>query len=216
MSAPSSPLALVAIASAAIAGAILLVYLIRRPKLGGATKLWLLLGLGVFPILTAGAGNVQGFEATKERAFCASCHVMIEHTMDSDNLTSASLSSRHGRNKLFGSENCYACHADYGMYGTILTKMGGMKHVYYYYLGGYSSMPMDVAKKTIRISKPYPNESCMQCHSTQDPLWAAHPDHKASLDDTRADKVSCASGGCHGFAHPYWPNAADTADGGMR
>ena len=93
---------------------------------------------------------------------------------------STSLASRHGRNQLFGDQNCYYCHADYGMYGTILTKMGGMKHVYYYYLGGYRSMPLDVARTTIHIKKPYPNESCMQCHSTEDPLWAAHPDHKAA------------------------------------
>ena len=62
---------------------IIVSYLIFRPKLHGATKLWLLLGLGVFPIVTAGAGNVQGFEATKDRTFCASCHEMTEHTTDS-------------------------------------------------------------------------------------------------------------------------------------
>ncbi|MEO9194673.1 MAG: NapC/NirT family cytochrome c [Polyangia bacterium] len=199
-----SILACVALVSAAIAATILVVYLVRRPSLGGATKLWLLLGLGVFPILTAGSGNIVGFEATKERSFCASCHVMTVHTADSDDPTSVTLSSRHARNKLFGAEDCYTCHADYGMYGTILTKWGGLKHVYNYYLRGYHSMTIEEAKKSIRINHPYPNENCMQCHSTKNLLWASKPDHKAILSDVRDGKISCASGGCHGFAHPSW------------
>jgi nitrate/TMAO reductase-like tetraheme cytochrome c subunit len=203
-------LALLAIGSAVIAATIIVVYLVRRPSLVAVTKLWLVLGLGVFPLLTAGAGNIVGFEATKERSFCASCHVMTVHTADSDDPASVTLSSRHARNKLFGAENCYTCHADYGMYGTILTKWGGLKHVYNYYLGGYHSMTMEEAKKSIHINKPYPNENCMQCHSTKDLIWASKPDHKASLGDDRAGKISCASGGCHGFAHPYWL----TPDGG--
>ena len=200
-----SLISLVPLVSAAIAATILVVFLVRRPSLtSGATKLWLLLGLFVFPILTAGVGNVQGFEATKTRTFCASCHVMKEHTDDSDNPMSLSLSSRHARNKLFGDENCYACHADYGMYGTLLTKVGGMRHVYYYYLGGYSGMSMAEAKAKIRIHAPFPNENCMQCHSTKDALWEERPDHKSALPDLRAGRMSCASAGCHGVAHPGW------------
>ena len=200
----SSSLAFVALISAVIAATILVVYLVRRPRLGGATKLWLLLGLGVFPILTAGAGNIVGFETTEERSFCASCHVMIAHTADSDDSTSLSLSSRHARNKLFGDKNCYTCHANYGMYGTVLTKWGGLKHVYHFYFSGYYSMTIAEAKKSIHVNQPFPNKNCMQCHSTKDVLWNATPDHKASLRDVRAGKISCASGGCHGLAHPYW------------
>lgn len=205
-----SPLALVALVCAAIAATILVTYLVFRPRLGGVTKLSLLLGLGVFPILTAGAGNLEGFEATKKRDFCASCHLMTLHTSDSANPLSQTLSARHARNYLFGSENCYVCHADYGMYGTLLTKMGGMMHVYNYYFAGYATMPIDEAKKTIRVKKPYPNSSCMQCHSTKDEDFLTYPDHKASLEDARAGRVSCASAGCHGVAHPYWQRA----DGG--
>lgn len=204
MIANPSPLGLFAIACAASSAAILVVYLIRRPRLVGATKVWLLLGLGIFPVGTALAGNIVGFEETKKRTFCGSCHVMTAHTFDSDDPKSVTLSSRHGRNKLFGGENCYVCHADYGIYGTVVTKMGGMGHVWNYYLGGYHSISMDEAKRTIHIKKPYPNENCMQCHSTTTELWMKTSDHRASLDDVRSDRVSCASGGCHGLAHPYW------------
>lgn len=210
MTAHPPPLALVALVCAALAATILVLYLVFRPRLSGVTKLWLLLGLGVFPIMTAGAGNIQGFEATKTREFCSSCHLMTLHTSDSDDLASKTLSARHARNELFGSENCYVCHADYGMYGTVVTKMGGMMHVYNYYLGGYGAMSIEDAKKTIRLNQAYPNTNCMQCHSTMGALWMGQPDHKASLEDVRAGRVSCASAGCHGVAHPYWPSA----DGG--
>ena len=140
------PLALFAFVCAGFAAIILIVYLVRRPPLVGVTKVWLFLGLGVFPIGVAAAGNYQGFEATKERKFCGSCHVMIPHASDSNDLQSGSLASRHARNKLFGDTNCYVCHADYGMYGTIVTKMGGMRHVWLY-VTEFRNMSLAEAKK---------------------------------------------------------------------
>jgi cytochrome c-type protein NapC len=202
MIAHQPPLTLFAIACAILAALILVVYLVRQPPLVGATKVWLLLGLGVFPLGVAAAGNVQGFEATKERHFCGSCHVMIPHASDSNDTKSLSLASRHARNHLFGDANCYMCHADYGMYGTILTKLGGMRHVWLY-VTEYRNVSLEEAKKTIHLVKPYPNENCMQCHSTELTIWQRVPDHKSSLLDVRQQRVSCASAGCHGYAHPF-------------
>src|ERR1700689_4149792 len=107
MSAVTSPLAVLELACAALSAVILVGYLVIRPPLVRATKLGLLLGLGVFPIGAAFAGNVQGFEATKARTFCGSCHVMALHRADSDDRASGSLAARHGRNAMFGDENCY-------------------------------------------------------------------------------------------------------------
>jgi NapC/NirT cytochrome c family protein len=197
------PLTLLVLACAAISAGILIVYLFLKPPLVGATKLWLLLGLGVFPIAAAAAGNIEGYKATKQRAFCGSCHVMVPHASDSDDFKSLSLASRHARNNLFGNENCYVCHADYGMFGTVMTKLGGMGHVWEY-VTRYHSVPIEEAKKTIHLRKPYPNENCMQCHSTELDLWGRQPDHKSALAEVRSGRLSCASGGCHGFAHPFW------------
>jgi cytochrome c-type protein NapC len=197
-----SPIALLALACAASSAIILLVYLIRRPPLDGATKVSLFMGLGAFPIGLAALGNYQDFEATKNRAFCGSCHVMIPHASDSDDPKSQSLAARHARNRMFGGDNCYACHADYGMFGTVTTKMGGMRHVYLY-ATEYRNTSLAEARAKIHLVKPYPNGNCMQCHSTEGELWMKHPDHKASLEDVRSGRVSCASGGCHGFAHPF-------------
>jgi nitrate/TMAO reductase-like tetraheme cytochrome c subunit len=206
----SSPLAVIALICAGSSAAILIVYLILRPQLRRTAKLWLFFGLGVFPLGVALTGNVQGFEATKKRQFCGSCHVMVPHASDSDATTSASLSSRHARNRLFGDENCYACHADYGMFGTIMTKIGGMRHVWLYYTE-YRNVNVEQAKETIHLRKPYPNDNCMQCHSTQGKLWQQQSDHKATLDDVRSGRVSCASAGCHGYAHPNFRPPGDPA-----
>jgi nitrate/TMAO reductase-like tetraheme cytochrome c subunit len=205
-----SPLAVVALICAGCSAAILIVYLIRRPALERAVKIWLLFGLGVFPLGVAFAGNIQGFEATKKRHFCGSCHVMVPHASDSNWATSLSLSSRHARNKLFGDENCYGCHADYGMFGTVVTKMGGMRHVWLYYTE-YRKVSIEEARETIHLLKPYPNDNCMQCHSTEGKLWQQKPDHQATLEDVRSGRVSCASGGCHGYAHPNFRPPGEVA-----
>lgn len=206
------PLTFIALLCAGLAAIILISFLIRRPPLVGTTKMWLLLGLGVFPLGAAGAGNIEGFQATKQRTFCGSCHVMTPHSSDSDAMTSGSLASRHARNALFGGENCYVCHADYGMFGTVLTKLGGLRHVYEY-VTHYRNVSLEEAKTTIHLYKPYPNDNCMQCHSTRLDLWQRTPDHKAALTEVRANRISCASAGCHGFAHPFTKPAPQAPQG---
>jgi nitrate/TMAO reductase-like tetraheme cytochrome c subunit len=198
----SHPFLAVAVACAAVAATLTLWFLVRRPALTHATKLVLLLGLGVFPIATAATGNVAGFEATKERSFCGSCHVMTPYRNDSEDPKSLSLAARHSRNALFGDENCYACHADYGMYGTVITKLGGLRHVYEYTLH-YRNMSLEEARATIHIRKPYANATCMHCHSTDNPIWNAVPEHSSLIVQLRDGSLSCASSGCHGPAHPF-------------
>lgn len=198
----TEPLTAVALGCAAISAVLVLWYLIARPMMTRTTKIVLLLGMGVFPIGTAMTGNYAGYEATKERTFCGSCHVMTPYTEDSGNPKSTTLAARHGRNAMFGAQNCYTCHADYGMFGTVKTKLGGMRHVYLY-ATEYHSMSLAEAKDKIHILKPFPNATCMHCHSTQNPGFNAVDDHKSILDRVRAGTVSCASSGCHGPAHPF-------------
>ncbi len=206
----------VAATSAAIAAGILLVHLLRPRPTTGRRKLWLLMGLGVFPIVTAGTANIAGFEATQSRKFCGSCHVMIPHAEDSGDPKSLSLAAVHARNEYFGENNCYTCHKDYGMYGFVLTKLGGMRHVYLY-LTEYRKMPLEESKPSIRILKPLPNANCMHCHTTTTKIWLEVPDHASSLESVRSGKVSCASAGCHGFAHPMTKLGKELAlDGGVR
>jgi cytochrome c-type protein NapC len=197
----------VALVSAAIAAAILLHFLIKKPKLDLGRKLALFLGLGVFPAVCAATSTVAGMEQTTHREFCGSCHTMDEHFDNATDPHAQSLAARHTRNPFFGEESCYVCHADYGMYGYALTKLGGMKHVYYYYLGGYRQMTPDESRKDVHLAKPYDNNNCRQCHTTTARVWRAIPDHTSMQKELFANKVSCASPGCHGYAHPFTKGA---------
>jgi nitrate/TMAO reductase-like tetraheme cytochrome c subunit len=207
----ANPLIAAAIACAAAAAVLLLWYLLRRPQLNHTTKLVLLAAIGVLPLATATTGNVAGFEATKDRQFCGSCHVMTPYKDDSENPASLALAARHARNGLFGELNCYACHADYGMFGTVVTKMGGLRHIYEYVLH-YRNMSLDEARRTIHIRRPFQNATCMHCHSTQGPTWNAVKEHASLLDRVRSGQISCASAGCHGPAHPFSKSPALAPD----
>jgi cytochrome c-type protein NapC len=199
----TSWLGMVALFSAACAVAILVRHLVRRPALDLKAKLLLLLGLGVFPGIAAMSSTVVGMEATTHREFCGSCHVMGPYYENTADPKAQSLSARHSRNPFFGDRSCYVCHADYGMFGYVLTKAGGMRHVYEYWLGGYREMTLEEAKHAIHLIKPYDNHNCRQCHTATLHDWRRVPDHKSLEAELASNKVSCASAGCHGYAHPF-------------
>ncbi|MFO0597496.1 MAG: NapC/NirT family cytochrome c [Myxococcaceae bacterium] len=192
-----------AIGAALIAAALLAHHLIFRPELKATTRLKLLLGLGVFPFVAAVATTGSGMERTTEREFCGSCHVMETHLTDLTDPNSLSLASRHSRNKQVGPHACYTCHADYGLLGYPMTKLTGMSHVYKYYFAGYRSYSLERFHAEVRIAKPYPNANCQQCHSGTLASFANVREHLGLQDELAANKVSCASAGCHGVAHRF-------------
>jgi cytochrome c-type protein NapC len=198
----NNPLTAAALTFASISTLLVVWFLLWRPTLTQPTKIVLLLGIGVLPLATAASGNVSGYEATKQRSFCGSCHVMTPYQNDSEDPHSTTLAARHARNALFGDENCYACHANYGMFGTIVTKLGGLRHVYEYTMH-YHSMSLEEAREKIHIREPFQNSTCMHCHSTTGPAWRGVKEHASLLDSVRSGAVSCASAGCHGPAHPF-------------
>jgi len=191
-----------AIVCAVLSAAILIWFLLRKPPLNGPVKVLLLFGFGVFPIGSAATGNIAGFEHTKHRRFCGSCHVMGPYRADAENPLSLSLASAHARNEEFGTDNCYECHKDYGAFSTVMTKLGGMRHVYEYYTH-YRNVDVRTALAEIELYKPFANASCMSCHSSTAPLWLEVSDHRSGLEGVRNGHVSCVSNGCHGPAHPF-------------
>lgn len=191
-----------AIVFALLGAGIMVWYLISHPPLTRRTKLWLLMGIGVFPIMTALTGNVNGFVKTQNRDFCGGCHVMGAYTGDSDDDSSLTLASLHARNESFGDKNCYSCHADYGMFGSITTKLGSLSHVYHYY-GTYRTMTQEDALKKLKLYRPYPNVNCTQCHSMIARRWKKTKEHNGALEEIKLGEMSCVSSGCHGPAHPF-------------
>jgi cytochrome c-type protein NapC len=88
------------------------------------------------------------------------------------------------------------------MFQTIKAKSAGLGHVWAY-VTEYHSVPVDEALRRIEMHRPYPNANCIQCHSTRLPGWLEVQDHRGMLGDLRSGRVSCASRGCHGPAHPF-------------
>lgn len=198
----SDPLALATVACALAAGAILVWFLAARPGLSPATKALLLFGIGLLPIGAATMGNLRGFEETKRRRFCGSCHVMGPYARDLADEASQTLAAQHARNASFGHQACYACHRDYGMYGTVTTKIGGLRHVWAY-VAEYRDLPVAESLRRIRLYRPYPNDNCQQCHSMRLVAWREVADHAALADEIATGRISCVSEGCHGPAHPF-------------
>lgn len=202
-SALTNPLVAGALGATVLSTIIVLWFLFGRPPLDARTKVLLFGGMFVLPTAAALAGNLVGFQLTTQRSFCGSCHVMEPYTDDSRDPTSTTLASRHARNHWFGDQNCYTCHADYQMFGTVVTKISGLSHVYFYYFTEWGQMSKDQFLKAVHINKPYTNTPCLQCHSTETPAFLRVRDHKSALESIRAGEVGCASKGCHGPAHPF-------------
>jgi cytochrome c-type protein NapC len=211
----SDLLKLGSLVGAALSVLIIVWYLAIRPPLGRLAKVMLFFGLGVFPSGVALMGNIAGFEYTKTRDFCGSCHVMGPYVRDAGDGRSGSLASAHSRNRWFGHDSCYTCHADYGMFGAVSTKVNGMKHLFHYVTdyantgpdgeGGkplklYKRQDMEAKRITEEQFTRHVNGVCTQCHSTEDPIWIAAGGHEGVVADVRADKAVCID--CHGDIHP--------------
>ncbi len=83
------------------------------------------------------------------------------------------------------------------MFGGLKAKLGGLKHIYVYYLGN-PPKPED-----IKLYEPYNNRECLHCHAgarsfEEGAVHAADPELLPAL---KANKVSCMSSGCHQVVH---------------
>jgi hypothetical protein len=191
-------LASAAIALSAVSAIFIVGFWIKSPPLTGAVKLLLLFTMLVLPTSAAMIGNVSNLEATKTVSFCNQCHVMNSYVDDVRDPNSPLLASRHARLPAFKDDACYVCHADYGMYGGVTTKIGGMHHVVAFYSDDWS----EPGHRPPALYKPYDLRTCLECH---DPLKADAPlEHRVHADKIRELSLSCVASGCHGHPHPPW------------
>jgi cytochrome c-type protein NapC len=190
-------LTIIAVVCGVSAAVILVVYLVRRPPLRPATKVWLFLGLGPLPIGAAMSANTVDFERTKDREFCGSCHVMHPYTNDAANRGSRTLAAAHSQSPYFGHESCYICHADYGMFGAVTTKIGGMHHVWDFYTKDWDGPN----SRKPALYEPYDPATCQQCHPTSAAPFQSRLEHRVHAGAVSRGDASCISDGCHGPAH---------------
>jgi len=116
---------------------------------------------------------------------------MDAHVADLRDPGSDSLAATHFKNRYILDDQCYTCHADYGMFGSMSAKLDGVRHVVHYSLGSY--------KTPLKIARPYPNVRCLGCHG-ESQKWLKSEGHPPE-DQPALFKgdVSCLD--CHGPAH---------------
>jgi cytochrome c-type protein NapC len=196
-------LKVIALLCAVFSGVINVWFLVAHRGPDVSTRVLLFLGVGVLPLGVAFSGNVAGFEASKERSFCGSCHVMEPYVADAKDQSSESLASLHSRNPRFRKQSCYTCHSDYGMYGTLTTKTAGMQHLWRYYTVHRDTSLSQVLHGGLSLYQPFLNAKCQTCHSGELPGFKDEPEHAAVKAGLATGEVRCVGGGCHGPAHPF-------------
>ena len=174
--------------------------LIARPGITstGGGKIMAFLVLFVLPILCFGMGASSELEHARSTEFCLSCHIMEPYGKSLLVDDPQHLGAAHFQNhRVPADEACYTCHTNYAMFGGIKAKLGGLKHIYVYYLG------KPPAPENIKLYEPYNNRECLHCHLgarsfEEGSVHAADPD---LLPAIKANKTSCISSGCHEVVH---------------
>jgi cytochrome c nitrite reductase small subunit len=154
-------------------------------------RLVALLALIVLPATAALLANYHTFEGVHEVDGCASCHVMLPMVNDMRDPGSETLAALHYKNRWIADNQCYHCHSDYGLGGSLEAKMTGFRHLARYTTGTYH--------EPIQARVKFDNNNCLHCHEKA-PKWVAVEPHVEALPDLRANKLTCVE--CHGAPHP--------------
>jgi cytochrome c nitrite reductase small subunit len=171
--------------------------IIFRGRQTHGSALWLhLLVLAVFPLALIPIGSFAVLEDSTQVRFCGTCHlVMKPYVDDLHNPKTDSLAAAHFQQRSMPGTECYGCHSDYGLHGTVAAKFEGLRHVYKYWTSTYT-FPL----------KMYPpgfsNELCLKCHNGAKAFMqqAVHLDDNNQVSsDLLTDNMSCTQ--CHGPAH---------------
>ena len=152
--------------------------------------------LFVLPVVVAFMGAAEQMRRTEQTEFCLSCHVMEPYGRSLRVDDPTYLPAGHFQNGRIPREQaCYTCHTDYVLYGTALTKIRGLRHVYAQYVSG--------AQNPIRLYSPYNNRECLHCHAGARSFeeGAVHNADPSIMASIKSNELSCVSSGCHANVH---------------
>jgi cytochrome c-type protein NapC len=192
---PTLAIVILVLFSAMLAGVIVVRPAITVSSAGKILAFGVLFFLPLFSLAVGVQSEMQRSEST---AFCLSCHIMEPYGKSLHIDDPSYLAAAHYQNhRVPANEACYTCHANYAMFGTIRAKIGGLRHVYVYYLG-HPPKPAD-----IKLYEPYNNRECLHCHlgARSFEEGAVHTADPSLLPDIKSNKVSCLSSGCHQVVH---------------
>jgi cytochrome c-type protein NapC len=173
---------------------LILVFVVRPSITARAeAKIVAFIAFFILPVLAAGIGAAEHMNGSEQTQFCLSCHIMAPWGrslyVDDQNHIPAAHFQNH---RVPPDEACYTCHTDYAMFGTIRTKIEGLRHVYVYYFGH----PMN----PIHLYHPYSNRQCLHCHLGAR-SFESNAIHLAIMQDLKGNRMSCITSGCHDTIH---------------
>lgn len=159
-------------------------------------------GLCALPIFLIVVGTFANFEGSKRVEFCQSCHTaMGKYVDDMQNPASETLAATHFKNRYIQSEQCYHCHADYGVHGAIGAKNRGLVHLYYWVIGSSTAK----GETPIQLYGHYANDLCLRCHAGGRKFLDVedHIDFQEDLmyKDPKTEEPGMSCVDCHGPAH---------------
>jgi cytochrome c-type protein NapC len=195
--------------------AVLVAVVAVRPAIT-ASRAGKILAFGVLfflPLFSLVAGMDNEMERSKSTAFCLSCHIMESYGKSLHIDDASYLAAAHFQNhRVPADEACYTCHTNYAMFGSFKAKIGGLRHLYVYYL---KEQPLP---QNIKLHEAFNNRECLHCHlgARSFEQGATHNADPATLPAVKANTLSCISSGCHDTVHTVgrWGDKVKFWDGG--
>ena len=178
-----------------VLGIVLASIFLFRPSvtIGTAWKILAFIGLCALPALCIVGGMNIHMQRSEQRQFCISCHAMVPYGQSLYVDDPTHIPAQHFQNHRVPPDTaCYACHADYTIYGPLKDKMRGLTRIYMQYV---STPPNPIV-----IPGGYKNDQCLHCHlGARD--FEENPVHSAMMDALTSNQMSCLTSGCHDTAH---------------
>jgi len=171
---------------------VILCTLLFRGRLAAIQSRWLLfLGVCVVPAPVMVLSSAVGLEQAKAVDFCKSCHVMGTFIADMENPSGRRLAALHFKNRYIQDHHCYTCHTDYGLFGTVEAKIGGLTHIWRDAAGTY--------RLPVTIKERYRFTICLNCHG-QSQKFVEQKAHAGIVERILNGETTCTK--CHGLSHP--------------
>lgn len=154
-------------------------------------RIGLFLGICVLPFPVMLMSTAVGLEQAKAVEFCASCHVMEAFVTDMEDPGSMRLAALHYQNRYIQEDHCYVCHTNYGLFGTVEAKVGGLTHIWEETTGTY--------RLPIRARGGYQFTICLNCHGLS-AKFSENDLHQAVIGEVLSNQAACTD--CHPRSHP--------------
>jgi cytochrome c-type protein NapC len=169
-----------------------LVFFIRPSAgIGAKEKILAFIALFVLPALCIGGGMSAHMRRSEQTRFCTSCHAMAPYGRSLYVDDPSYVPAQHFQNHRVPADTaCYACHADYTIYGPLKDKLRGLTRIYMQYV---STPPAQIS-----IPGGYSNLQCLRCHRGAR-NFEENAVHQAIMDSLKSNQTSCIS--CHNPIH---------------